>query len=95
MFVDNGSLGDLSSMAMRKGSLKSLPKKTSSSRDQDVPLSAEFTSFKEAFKGAVYLRKQHRVECQGQQSVMGQCARQGIADPAFGFELDVLSNSIV
>ena len=83
MVDDDGSLGDLSSMARRKGSLKSLPKKTSSSRDQDVPLSAEFASFKEAFKGGANLRRRHRVECQGQQSVMGQCARQGKADPAW------------
>ena len=39
-------VGNLSSIARRKGSLKSLPRKTSSSRDQEVPLSPRFIHFK-------------------------------------------------
>ena len=40
------ALKNLSSIARRKGSLKSLPRKTSSSRDQEVPLSPKFINFK-------------------------------------------------
>ena len=69
---------NLSSIAKRKGSLKSLPRNTSSSRDQEVPLSSKKYWELELKDGSVADQKRrHRDEYQGRQSVEEPFSKQG------------------
>ena len=74
---------NLSSIAKRKGSLKSLPRNTSSSRDQDVPLSSKRYWESELKDGSVADQKRrHRDEYQGRQSVEEPFSKPGRVGPA-------------
>ena len=73
---------NLSSIAKRKGSLKSLPRNTSSSRDQEVPLSSKKYWESELKDGSVADQKRrHRDEYQGRQSVEEPFSKPGRVGP--------------